>query len=76
MNYSIMESGATAPHSKTWPQFPRSIGACVLECAGAPALLRGYDDPETRHVAEIDPTPLNSRGTVWIPQMRLSSSIV
>ena len=33
-----VQSDAAAPHSTTWPPFPRPIRACVLECAGAPAL--------------------------------------
>ena len=33
------KSGAAAAHSKMWPQLRRANRACVLECAGAPALL-------------------------------------
>src|SRR5206468_11306451 len=41
-----MKSGATAPHSKRWPQFPSSIRACVLECPCAPALWIQHSRPE------------------------------
>jgi len=33
-----LQSGAAAAHSKTWPQCHAPIRACVLECAGVPAL--------------------------------------